>query len=70
MIIEVPDDAYCDVNIHANSRAHVKDMQAQFPDVTWRHEMIPWIDRDGSFPTVKGRAGNLTITIYPNTRNK
>lgn len=70
MIIELPDDATVTVNVHARSRAHVKDMQAQLPDAEWRHEMIPWSDRGGSFPTVEGHVGNLTITIFPRTETR
>lgn len=69
MKIELPDDAHVTVSLHAKSRAHVKDMQAQFPDAKWTHKTIPWGDDRGAFPIVKALIGKTTIDIFPKQRN-
>ncbi|WP_313277004.1 hypothetical protein [Timonella senegalensis] len=67
MIIELPDDAYTYVSLHARSRAHVKDMQAQFPDAKWKNKLIRRQVGTGRFPVVEAQIGKTNITIYPRT---
>lgn len=67
MIIELPDDAHTEVSLHARSRAHVKDLQAQFPDAKWKHSVLEYVDGSGSFPVVEAQIGKARIAIFPRT---
>lgn len=72
MKIEIPDGVTAaSVMIHAKTRAHVKDVQAQFPDAEWEHELVESrIYRRGYFPTVRASVDGVDITIFPNVCNR